>query len=158
MHLSMRHPVHVAVLCAFLTLPAAPLLADCSQPALAHEQQNAATIQRLEAAWTLAYLTGETSLERCLLAPDFTEIMSDGAIDHLPDELSLAEKNRGKTVSTPPSVAITVHLHGNVAVAYGLSGKVVDGRHYHQYFADYYLWGNGAWHVFFAQQTKFPSA
>lgn len=159
MHFSMIRFPKIAFLCPLLALCSLALRADCNQPGLAHQQENAATIQRLETSWTLAYLTGDTNFERCLLTPDFTEIMSDGAIDRLRDELALAMKNRGRNVAVPPSVSITVHLHGRVAVAYGINaGKLVNGRSYHQYFADYYLWNDGAWHVFFAQQTKFPSS
>jgi hypothetical protein len=57
--------------------------ADCARPALAHQRRDAATIQRLESAWSLAYLTGDTEFEACLLTPDFTEIVSSGSIHHL---------------------------------------------------------------------------
>jgi hypothetical protein len=66
--------------------------ADCARPALAHQRRDAATIQRLETAWSLAYLTGDAEFEACLLTPDFTEIMSNGSINHLHEELELAEK------------------------------------------------------------------
>lgn len=155
-NLSMTRTVLFFSLCAGLILPAPAALPDCATPALAHQLQNAATVQRLEDAWSVAYLTGDTGFETCLLMPDFTEIMGNGAINHLSDELALAEKNRGKTASGPPAIPITVDLHGDVAVAYGLSPEqIVDGKRYRHYFADYYLWGNGRWHVFFSQQTKF---
>jgi hypothetical protein len=58
--------------------------------------------------------------------------------------------------SVPPT---TVHVHGDVAVAYGLSPeRMIDGKPYKSYFADYYEWKDGQWRVyFFAQQTLFPS-
>jgi len=124
--------------------------------ALAHQRRDAATIQRLDSAWTLAFLTGDSEFETCLLTSDFTEIMSNGTINHLRDELALAEKNKGKAAAAPVMPPITVHVHGNVAVAYGLSSeKVIDGKPHKSYFADYYVWQNGAWHVYFAQQTSF---
>jgi hypothetical protein len=47
-------------------------------------------------------------------------------------------------------------MHGGVAVAYGISSeKVIDGKAHRSYFADYYVWKNRAWHVYFAQQTSF---
>jgi hypothetical protein len=129
--------------------------ADCARPALAHQRRDAATIQRLENAWSLAYLTGDAEFEACLLTPDFTEIMSNGSIHHLREELELAEKNKGKAVTAPNMPPITIHLHGDVAVAYGLSSeKLIDGKPHRSYFADYYVWKNGAWHVYFAQQTS----
>jgi hypothetical protein len=137
---------------------AATANADCARPVLVHEAQDTATIQRLETAWSLAYLTGDTEFEACLLTPDFTEIMSNGRIDHLGEELALAEKNKGKEVTNPALPATTVHIHGNVAVAYGISSKkMIDGKPYQSWFADYYIWTNGGWHVYFAQQTSFSS-
>lgn len=146
----------VLLFCACLVVVAVDARADCARPALAHQQRDAATIQRLESAWTLAYLAGDTEFEACLLTPDFTEIMSNGSINHLSEELALAEKNKGKAVAAPNLPPITVHIHGDVAVAYGISlEKVIDGKPHKSYFADYYVWTNGTWHVYFAQQTSF---
>ena len=131
--------------------------ADCIRPALAHQRRDAATIQKLEMAWTAAFLTGDTEFEACLLTSDFAEIRSDGTINHLVDELALAGKNKGKAATTPDLPPITIHLHGNVAVAYGISSqKMIDGKPYKSYYADYYVWKSGAWHAYFAQQTSFP--
>jgi hypothetical protein len=142
--------------CVSVIVFAADARAACDRPALAHQQRDAATIQRLESAWTRAYLSGDTEFEACLLTPDFTEIMSNGSINHLSEELGLAEKNKGKAVAAPNMPTITVHLHGDVAVAYGISSeKLIDGKPHKSYFADYYVWKNGMWHVYFAQQTSF---
>ena len=132
--------------------------ATCARPELTQQRRDAPTIQRLETAWTVAFLTGDTELEHCLLTSDFTEIMSNGSINHLSDELVLAEHNRGKVATNLDMPAITVHLHGDVAVAYGISStKTIDGKKYKTYFADYYIWGSGAWHVYFAEQTSFAA-
>jgi hypothetical protein len=112
--------------------------------------------QKLERAWSIAFLSGDTEFEACLLTPDFLEIRRNGQIHHLDDELAMAGKNKGKAVldlNLPPS---TVHMHGEVAVAYGVSPvKIVDGKKQQSYFADYYVWENGGWHAYFAQQTVF---
>ncbi len=129
--------------------------ADCDRPTLAHQQRDAATIQRLETAWSIAYLTGDTEFLACLLTPDFTEIMSGGSINHLREELALAAKNKGKPADNPSLPPVNVHLHGNVAVGYGVTTKRLNGNPHSSYFADYYVWENGAWHVYFAQQTAF---
>lgn len=144
------------VFCVCLIVFATDARADCARPALAHQRRDAATIRRLESAWTFAYLSGDTDFETCLLTTDFTEIMSNGSINHLSEELELAERNKGKVVRSPNMPPITVDIHGKVAVAYGLSSeKVIDGKPHKPYFADYYVWKDGAWHVYFAQQTSF---
>jgi hypothetical protein len=132
--------------------------ADCARPELAHQRRDAATIQRLESAWSLASLTGDAEFEACLLTPDFTEIMSNGSINHLSEELELAEQNKGKAVTAPNTPPITIHIHGDVAGAYGISSeKLIDGQPHRSYFADYYVWKNGVGHVYFAQQRSWAA-
>jgi hypothetical protein len=136
---------------------AANTSAGCAHPVLKHQRQDQATIRQLERMWTIAFLTGDTQFERCLLTADFTEIMSDGNINHLNDELALAEKNRGKLVTNPDIPPMTIKIHGDVAVAYYTpsSENVKDGKLHKSYFADYFVWKDGGWHVYFAQQTSF---
>ena len=130
--------------------------AVCHAPTLQHEEKNEATIQRLENAWSVAYLRGDTNFERCLLTSDFTEILRSGEVRGLSGELALAAKNKGKDMRIPNFPRATVFIHGNVAVAYGVvrsadaNGQARDTR-----YADYYVWENGSWRAFFAQQTGF---
>ena len=70
--------------------------------ASAERQSNDSTIQRLENAWSIAYLRGDTGFEKCLLSSDFAEILRTGEVKFLSDELGFAEKNKGK--NPPPSV------------------------------------------------------
>jgi hypothetical protein len=142
--------------CACLGASAVFAKADCTRPALTHQRRDAVSIQALETAWTQAYLTGDTDFEKCILTPDFTEIMRNGSIHHLSDELELAAKNRGKPVTSADTPQITIHVHGIVAVAYGISSaQTIDGKVRKSYFADYYIWNKGSWRVYFAQQTSF---
>jgi len=123
---------------------------SCVRPELRNEHKDVATLQRLETAWSIAYLKGDTEFERCLLTADFTEIMSSGDIAVLKDELGFAEANQGKNLSIPDLPKSTILLHGNVAAAYGTSR----GKAHVSKYADYYLWESGAWHAYFAQQTR----
>lgn len=152
----MTRYVKTLLACICLFALATNATADCARSLPAHQRRDAGTIRQLEAAWNLAFLTGNIEFERCLLTSDFTEIMSTGHIYQLSDELALAEKNKGKKVTSSMTPKITVHIHGNVAVAYGISSeKVVDGRPHKSYYADFYVRNSEAWHVFFAQQTAF---
>jgi hypothetical protein len=124
----------------------------CQHSVLLHEHRDVATIESLELEWTRAFLRGDTGFEECLLTPDFAEIMRNGDIKHLPDELALAATNKAKPLPLGELPKGTVLLHGSVAVAYGRlqSGTSAQGLRY----ADYYVWENGRWRVFFAQQTE----
>ncbi|MGH7533797.1 MAG: nuclear transport factor 2 family protein [Gemmatimonadales bacterium] len=120
-----------------------------SLPAFRGERRDTTTIVRLERAWNDAFLLGDTAAERCLLTPDFTEILRDGQVKALADELGFATQNIGRHLTPPVSPALSVLLHGDVAVAYG----TVDGRSGATQYADFYVWDAGRWRAFFAQQT-----
>jgi hypothetical protein len=154
--MNLRAAVMLAVVAPFACTAAAK--ADCDRPILKNQTHDVETIQRLERAWSTAFGTGDTEYEACLLTPDFMEIRGDGKINRLEDELALAGKHKGETPAASSSPPSPVHMHGDVAVAYGVSSsaKMVDGKPYKRYYADYYVWKDGAWHVFFAQQTSFP--
>jgi len=127
----------------------------CDAPSLQRQSPDAATIVRLENAWSLAYLRGDPDFERCLLTSDFMEIMASGEIKSLADELEMAARNRGKNLAISPLPTPKVLLHGTVAVAYGTSRSTgPDGKPRVKLYADYYIWENGAWRAFFAQQTR----
>ncbi|MFK2930127.1 nuclear transport factor 2 family protein [Dyella agri] len=144
-----------AGLASVACMPAhAQATAACHRPELQGQKRDAATIQRLERAWSATFLTGDAELESCLLLPAFTEIFGDGRTGHLDDELALARANQGKHLPIPAFPGEQVLLHGDAAVAYGVStSKGADGQVRRQWFADYYVWDRGTWHVSFAQQT-----
>ena len=153
----MRHPSMVFATLAILFAPSIPLHAQttCNMDALKGQQRDAATIQRLENAWSVAYLKADTNFEKCLLTEDFTEIIRSGEVKVLSDELAFARKNEGKNLPIPKLPEPTVLLHDNVAVAYGTSRSTrPDGKIKETRYADYYVWENGKWHAFFAQQTS----
>lgn len=146
-----------AILClSFLasSIPSAQSDGACDLPPLMHERHDEATLERLETAWSIAYLHGDTTLERCLLTPDFTEITRAGQLKVLADELAAAAKNTDKNVAIPVLPTSTILIHGNVAVAYATSRSTgSDGRSRATRNADYYVWENGSWRAFFSQQT-----
>jgi len=143
------------LLCLPLSLRATD---TCKLSPLLHQRKDVATVLHLEDAWNVAYLRGDTELERCLLTADFTEVMRNGEVLGLAGELELAAKNRGNKLPIPDSPKIIVLLHGNAAVAYGKSILTDSGdKATTKVYADSYVWEHGAWHVFFAQQTQFEN-
>jgi hypothetical protein len=124
----------------------------CELEPFIHQQQDAATIQRLEASWNVAIAQGDSSFERCLLSADFFEILSTGEVKTRADELGFTEKNKQRKRDIPPLPPITVVIHGNVAVARG-TWKTTGATLESQQIADCFVWENGSWHVFFSQLT-----
>jgi hypothetical protein len=78
--------------------------------------------------------------------------MGNGEVKRLSDELALAAKNAANPLPMGEIPKGTVLLHGNVAVAYGRSQSAGGARTL--IYADYYVWENGQWRVYFAQQTE----
>ena len=124
---------------------------------LEHQQKDADTIERLERAWSHAYITGDADFEQCLLAPDYSEIKSSGKVGNLSDELAGAAKNKGKNLPVPEFHKPTILIHEDVAVAHG-TYRFTDsaGKDREMHYADFYHWEAGGWRVFFAQQTLSP--
>jgi|GEM_PF-1758531 len=153
MHLANHRPLSLLYVLLICSLPLSAK-DSCNLRTLSHQRRDVATIQHLEDEWSRAYLRGDTELEGCLLSPDFTEILRTGEVKGLQDELDLAAKNQGKNLATPDLPKTNVLLHGNVAVAYGISSSTSNGKSKTTRFADSYLWEHGTWHVYFAQQTR----
>ena len=124
----------------------------CELESLQHQQRDAATIQHLEASWYLAITHGDMEFESCLLTADFMSIFPGGALKARADELRLTAKNKGQNRSVQPLPKFTVLRHDGVAVAYATwtptGGAVKPGV-----IADYFVWENGRWRVFFSQET-----
>ena len=81
------------------------------------------------------------------------QIVRSEQVKFLSHELAFARKNEGKNLPIPKLPEPTVLLHDNVAVAYGTSQSTApDGKIKETRYADYYIWQNGKWHVFFAQK------
>jgi hypothetical protein len=134
-----------------------PALAEdaCSMPELANQQHDAATVEKLESAFTAAFLKGDTDFEKCLLLPSYSEVSRSGKWRVLSEELASTAKNRGRNLSIPGDMPkVDVLMHGDVAVAHGLFTLTQpDGKSQSTRFSDVYVWKDDAWHVLYSQQT-----
>ena len=124
----------------------------CSAPQLVHQQKDAATIQQLEASWNIAITQGDASFEDCLLTADFMEMLSSGDLKTRADELGFTTKNKGQKKPMPRLPAITVVIHGSVAMAFATWTPTAANRPPEKT-VDYFIWEGGSWHVFFSQST-----
>jgi hypothetical protein len=140
----------------FLSLSSIPLFAEggCAAPELADQHHDAETVQKLETAFTDAFLKGDTDFEKCLLLPNYAEVSRSGKWRDLSDELAGTARNQGKNLSVPVMPKVDVLMHGDVAIAHGLfSFTTPDGKSMSTRFSDVYVWKDNAWHVLFSQQT-----
>jgi uncharacterized protein DUF4440 len=124
----------------------------CHAPTLVKQQKDEATIQHLETSWNIAITQGDTDFEDCLLTADFMEILSNGDLKTRTEELGFTAKNKGQKKPIPRLPAITVVMHGNVAMAYATWTPAAANRPPDKT-VDYFIWENDSWHVFFSQST-----
>jgi Domain of unknown function (DUF4440) len=150
----------VIVMDALLLLALMPARAQaqsgCDLPSLLHQQQDEATIQHLEVAWGRAISQGDADFERCLLSADFKELLATGELKTRNDQLGSTAKNKGQNHPIPHSPPVTVSIHGNVAVAYA-TWRAAGANQTSDVIADYLIWEDGSWHVFFSQITRVES-
>jgi len=126
----------------------------CDLPPLLHQKKDEATIQHLESSWNLAISKGDTKFEGCLLTSDFMEIFPGGELKTRTDQLGFTAKNKGQNKPVPEAPKVAVLIHGNVAVAYAAWKTTgANGQPETTETADYFVWENGLWHVFFSQAT-----
>jgi hypothetical protein len=150
----------ISLVIAFtLSFSSSRLFAEgCDAPDLTNQKQDAATVERLENAFTVAFLKGDTDFEKCLLLPNYAEVSRSGKWRELSDELEGAARNRGKNLSVPAMPKVEVLLHGDVAVAHGLfTFTMPDGKSVSTRFSDVYVWKDNEWHVLYSQQTPTDS-
>jgi hypothetical protein len=127
----------------------------CDGQALQRQQKDAATIEQLEKAWTIALAQGDTSFERCLLTSDFVEVTSTGEVKRLADELANTAKSKGQKHPPLKLPQLAISMHDNVAVAYATwNWSSSDAGHKPDLTSDFFVWQNGSWHVFFSQSTR----
>ena len=150
------YKVSIAMASAMLMLSSAVKARDCQFPALLHQRRDVATIETLELEWSRAYLRGDTRFMSCLLTADFSEIMRNGEVKHLSDELALAAIHTANPLPVGEIPKGTILLHGNVAVAFGQSQSALGARAMR--YADYYVWENRQWRGYFAQQSEIASS
>jgi hypothetical protein len=127
---------------------------DCNIPELANQKHDAATVQRLENAFSIAFLKGDTNFEKCLLLPNYAETSRSGKWRTLSDEIETASRNRGRNLSVPEMPKVDVLMHGDTAIAHGIfTFTSADGKTMTTRFSDVYVWKDDAWHVLYSQQT-----
>ncbi|HEX3437157.1 MAG TPA: nuclear transport factor 2 family protein [Pseudacidobacterium sp.] len=141
--------------CLALLFSSTQLRAEgCDIHELANQQHDEATVQRLETAFTNAFLKGDTDFEKCLLLSNYAETSRLGKWRVLSDELEGASRNRGRNLSIPEMPKVDVLMHGDTAIAHGVfTFTGADGKSQSMRFSDVYVWTDDAWHVLFSQQT-----
>lgn len=122
----------------------------CQNHQVPHQRMDAASVRSVDSAWSAAYLRGDTTFLRCLLAPDYRGFNRAGVLADASAEIAKAVR-RGRT-DTPLGAfpKAEVQVHGNTGVVGGL---VKDKR-----WTDVYVFENGSWHAILSVDQALPGS
>jgi hypothetical protein len=140
----------VAVL--FCSLALAAFAQDCRR-VLGQQSADAASIKRVERAWTEAFLHGGTDYLQCLLTQDYVSVSAKGVPHDRSAIIGFAEKNKGKDTPMPSLPDPTIQIYGNTAVVQSDSPAAPDGKYPAMYSSDIFAFQDGAWHAVYSQHT-----
>jgi hypothetical protein len=118
---------------------------DCRDHRVPGQRQDAASVRRVDSAWSTAYVHADTTFLRCLLAPDYVNYALSGTVD-LAGELAKAARAGDPRKPIPALPTIEVQIHGASAVADGIA----NGRRW----VDVYAFENGVWRAYFSADVK----
>lgn len=125
---------------------------DCRR-VLGQQSADAASIKRVEQAWTDAFLHGGTDYLQCLLTPDYVSVSAKGVPRDRTAIIGFAEKNKGKNTPVPSLPDPTIQIYGNTAVVRSDSPAAADGKYPAMYSSDIFAFQDGAWHAVYSQHT-----
>lgn len=153
---------------------------ECPTAYVQNQKKDAASVLALEKSWSTARRKLDIDFEKCLLDRGLVEILKTGAIKGFDYETSDApiivnstreHRDGNKLLSYENSKTIDVDsdsikklkfwrtkvlIHGRLAIAYGRLRSDSLRTQDNIPFADYFIWQQASWHVFFAIQTIMP--
>jgi hypothetical protein len=134
-------------------LLAALLLAvsPCQAHQLSDQHMDAATVRRVDSAWSVAFVRADTAFLRCLLTSDYVGYSRTGVVADRATELakSLRSGDPNKPLPEFPSSA-TVEFHGASVVVTGIYKGVR--------WIDVYRFEGGTWHAWMSADQPIPGS
>jgi hypothetical protein len=128
-----------------LALLAAP---GCAGHQLPDQRHDVASVRRVDSAWTVAYLHGDTAFMRCMLTADYRGYSLSGVGVDRDGEVGKAARFGRPDRPLPAYPNASIEVHGASAVVDGIS----NGRRW----IDVYRFEDGVWHAFLSADVKLP--
>ena len=132
------------MLIALLLLAAA----SCQDHQVPNQRMDAASVRRVDSAWSAAYTRADTTFLRCLLAPDYRGFNRAGVLANADVEIARALRNGNPKNPLDAFPNAEVQVHG----ATGVVGGLVPGKRW----TDVYVFENGAWHAILSVDQPLP--
>ena len=149
----MRRIVGTVLLC----VGALPVFAQDCRKILGAQKADAASIKKVEDAWSGAYMNGGTEYLECLLAPDYVSVSAKG----VPRDKAVivagaqknAQQNKGKSTPLPDLPQPKIQVYGNTAVVQSSLAADPNGKYPAMYSSDVFAFQGGVWRAIYSQHT-----
>ncbi len=149
----MRRIVTTVLLC----VSALPVFAQDCRKILGQQKADAASIKKVEDAWSDAYMNGGTEYLECLLSPDYVSVSAKG----VPRDKAVivagaqknAQQNKGKSTLLPDLPQPKIQLYGNTAVVQSSLAADANGKYPAMYSSDVFAFQDGVWRAIYSQHT-----
>lgn len=136
---------------------ALPVFAQNCGRILGQQKPDAASIKKVEDAWSDAYTNGETDYLDCLLSPDYVSVSARGVPRDKAAIVSGAQKNaqqnKGKSAAMPDLPQPKIQLYGNTAVVQSSLPADPNGKYPAMYSSDVFAFQDGVWRAVYSQHT-----
>lgn len=112
---------------------------------------DAASVRRVDSAWSVAFVHADSAFLRCLFSNDFVGYSRTGEVSDRDAEIAKALRRGNPTKPVPAfPTSARAEVHGTTAVV----GGVVDNFRW----TDIYVFENGVWHAYRSVDQLFPAA
>jgi hypothetical protein len=123
--------------------------ASCQDHQLPNQRLDAASVRRVDSAWSAAYVRGDTTFLRCLLAADYRGFSSKGVLSDANEEVAKAGRHGKPDAPLDAFPKAEVQVHG----ATGIVGGLVPGKRW----TDIYVFEKGVWHAILSVDQPLPN-
>jgi hypothetical protein len=146
------------VFTVFLCVSALPGFAQDCRKNLGQQKADVASIKKVEAAWSDAYMNGGTEYLECLLSPDYVSVSAKGVPRDKATIVGGAQKNaqqnKGKSTPLPDMPQPKIQLYGNTAVVQSSLPADPSGKYPAMYSSDVFAFQDGVWRAIYSQHTE----
>ena len=123
--------------------------ASCQDHQVANQHLDAASVRRVDSAWSAAYVRGDTTFLRCMLASDYRGFNTKGVLADANEEVAKAGRHGHADAPLPAFPKAEVQVHD----ATGVVGGLVPGKRW----TDINVFEKGAWHAILSVDQPLPN-
>jgi hypothetical protein len=124
--------------------------ASCQDHQLPNQRMDAASVRRIDSAWSAAFVRADTAFLRCMLAPDYRGISREGVISDANREVIGAARHGHPDAPLDAYPNADIQIHGTTAAVGGVTP--------YKRWNDIYVFEHGGWHAILSIDQKLPDS